>query len=99
MFNTESVRQRIEAVALSEGDLSAPAAKDVAFHMTDWLDDLANYVKFCQDPASHADEQVNALLLALLLHAPNHLAAAAKLYADFPVRDIFEVGAVEVRDD
>jgi hypothetical protein len=99
MFNTESVRQRIEAVAISEGELAASVAKDVAFHMTDWLNDLSNYVKFCQAPATHTDEQVDSLLLALLQHAPNHLAAAAKLYADYPVKDIFDVGAVESRDE
>jgi hypothetical protein len=95
MFNPERVRQRIAAASLTEG-LSPTVAADVAFHMTDWLDDLTRYVLLCQEPEAHTDEQVNAVLLALLQHAPNHIAAAAKLYADFPVRDIFGVGAVEV---
>jgi hypothetical protein len=99
MFNTESVRSRIESVAISEAKLSPAIARDVAFHLTDWLGDLAKYVRLCEDPASHTDEQANAILLALLLHAPNHLAAAAKLYADFPVTDLFGVGAIEVRED
>jgi hypothetical protein len=33
-----------------------------------------------------------------LIHVPNHIAAAAKLYAGFPVSDIFEVGAVAPLD-
>jgi hypothetical protein len=33
-------------------------------------------------------------LTALLIHAPNHLAAAAKL-AGWPVRDVFGVGPLE----
>ncbi len=31
--------------------------------------------------------------MAFLIHAPNHIAAAAKL-GGFPVSDVFEVGAV-----
>jgi hypothetical protein len=96
VINAELVRLRIETAVISEGNLTASIARDVAFHMTDWIDDMTKYLKFCHDPESHTDEQVNATLLAFLLHAPNHLAAAAKLYADFPVRDIFEVGSVEV---
>jgi hypothetical protein len=64
--------------------------------MTDWLSDLAAYTEFCRDPGSYALEQVNELLIALLAHVPNHLAAAAKLYCDFPVSDIFNVGAVHL---
>jgi hypothetical protein len=97
MFNTERVRQRIELASIAEGDLSPSDASAVAFHMTDWLSDLERYIKLCNDPESHTDEQVNAILLALLVHAPNHMAAAAKLYADLPVSDIFCVGAVTPR--
>ncbi len=73
--------------------LPPEAARDVAFHMTDWLDDLERYAAFCEKPDSFAPEQVDKLLLAFLGHVPNHIAAAAKLYADLPVSDVFKVGA------
>lgn len=74
-------------------ELSPERARDVAFHMTDWLDDLQRYVKFCENPDSYGPEEVDELLLAFLGHVPNHIAAAAKLYADMPVSDIFAVGS------
>ena len=94
MLNAAKVRERILEAAISEAGLSPAVATDVAFHMTDWLGDLSAFVALCRDPESHTLEKVNTVLLAFLLHAPNHVAAAAKLYADFPVTDIFHVGAI-----
>ena len=94
MFNAAIIRQRIASVAESELELEPVAARDVAFHMTDWLNDLSAFVAFCGAPESHSAEQINEILLAFLQHVPNHIAAAAKLYADYPVSDIFGVGAV-----
>jgi hypothetical protein len=94
VFNAARIQERIAHVAVTEAALPPEVARDVAIHMTDWLDDLAVYVRFCQSPEELTTEQVNELLLAFLVHVPNHLAAAAKLYADLPVADIFSVGAV-----
>jgi hypothetical protein len=99
MFNAAVIRERIAAVAASEAELELGAARDVAFHMTDWLNDLSAFVAFCEAPESHTAEQVNEMLLAFLLHVPNHVAAAAKLYADCPVSDIFGIGAVSASND
>jgi len=99
MIDEAEVRSRIESVAASAMELSPLVSKDVAFHMTDWLSDLASYFEFCSNPSSKTDEQVSSMLLQFLCHVPNHLAAAAKLYADFPVSDVFEVGAVRTERD
>ena len=93
-FDSRKVFTSIEQTALLEAELGSEAARDVAFHMTDWLRELSAYAECCGNPDSYTNEQVNELLLALLTHVPNHLAAAAKLYADFPVSDVFNVGAV-----
>ena len=87
------IRARIREVALRETELPETAANDVAFHMTDWLDDLEAYHRFCSHPSAMSDEEVSRLLIQFLVHVPNHLAAAAKLYTDIPVTDIFGVGA------
>jgi hypothetical protein len=61
--------------------------------MTDWLNDLDAYARFCPDPHALTDEEVSKLLMTFFVHVPNHLAAAAKLYTCGGVTDIFGVGA------
>ena len=43
MFDKAKVRDRIREVAIAEGDLSPEVARDVAFHLTDWLSELATF--------------------------------------------------------
>lgn len=69
--------------------------RDIAFHLTDWLADLQDWHRFCESPDSFSAEEINKLVIAFLLHVPNHLAAASKLMLDIPVTDVFDVGAVE----
>jgi hypothetical protein len=96
MFDRANIRTAIVNAAIQkEEPLSEIVAHDVAFHMTDWLGDFKELVKFFEFPESLTVEEVDSLLLRFLIHVPNHLAAAAKLYADTPVADIFSVGAVE----
>jgi hypothetical protein len=92
-FDPQAVRARIAEVARREMELSGKVSDDVAFHMTDWLDDLDAYSRFCADPRGMSDAEVCELLTDFLVHVPNHVAAASKLYADVPVTDIFGVGA------
>ena len=92
-FDPQAIRARIAEVARREMELSDTVANDVAFHMTDWLDDLDAYSRFCADPSRMSDAEVSKLLIGFLVHVPNHLAAASKLYTDVPVTDIFGVGA------
>lgn len=92
-INPEAIRARIQDVARREAELPEEAAYDVAFHMTDWLDDLEAYWRFCAEPDKMSDEDVNKLLIGFLVHVPNHVAAAGKLHTGMPVQDIFEIGA------
>ncbi len=81
--------------AMREFGLDADAARDVAFHLTDWLDELERLQRFYADPERCARDEISDLLLQFLLHAPEHLAAARKLATGFPVTDLFEVGALD----
>ena len=92
-FETEAIHRRIVEVAIREGELSESTAQCAAFHMTDWLSDLAAYSRFCRAPEKVSDPELNDLLLAFLIHVPDHVAAARKLYVDLPVTDVFGVGA------
>jgi hypothetical protein len=99
-FDPQVVRARIAEIARREMELSDAVADDVAFHMTDWLDDLDAYSRFCADPNRMSDADVSELLAGFLVHVPNHVAAASKLYTGVPVTDIFGVSATsEERDD
>ncbi len=81
-----------------DGNYSYEQVADIAFHMTDWLNDLERFAAFCANPSSYSAEEVTEILIAFLYHVPNHIAAAAKQYLDSPVCDIFGVGAVEVHE-
>lgn len=98
-FNSETIRARISEVGLREMSLSESAAADVAFHMTDWLTDFEAYHRFCSDPSGLSDAEVSLLLTQFLVHVPNHLAAASKLYTNVPVTDVFGVGATSEESD
>ena len=93
------IRDRIREAILREAELPEQVAEDVAFHMTDWLDDLAHFQKFYSEPDQWQDEQIMKMLIAFLLHVPNHLAAASKLLTEVPVTDVFGVGAVDNEPD
>lgn len=93
-MDQDRIRARIELIAKTEAKLSSADARDIAFHLTDWLDDMAAFSDFLERPDDVPAAEINVLLLRFLAHAPNHLAAAAKLYADLPVSDVFEVGAI-----
>lgn len=99
MFNAAEIRECIIRAAVEDAELPSAVANDVAFHMTDWVQDLERLVSFCQSPDKFTPAQVNDVLLGFLLHAPNHIAAAAKLYTDLPVTDVFGVGATEGHGD
>jgi hypothetical protein len=62
-FDAELIRTRIRDVARREMELPEAVANDVAFHMTDWLDDLDAYHRFCADPSSVADADLSRLLM------------------------------------
>ena len=98
-IDAAAVRERIYQLALRDSGLSESVARDVAFHMTDWLEDLESYVAFCENPHGLSDAAAGRLLLQFLIHVPNHLAAASKLYAEMPVTDIFEVGATSEEEE
>lgn len=91
---TERIGQRIETAAADQG-LDKNQAYDVAFHMLDWFEDYKRLRDFFDSPESHSDDRLSSLLMRFLIHAPNHIAAAAKLFADAPVEDIFDVGAIK----
>lgn len=91
MIDRWAVAKVIErALAPSHAD-----ARDIAFHLTDWHSELGRFHQFCLAPDAASPEEIRDLLMDLLVHAPAHLAAAARLYTGAPVTDVFGIGAVD----
>lgn len=78
--------------------LGSANARDLGFHLTDWNDDAAFIIALHLFPERFDVEEVEAGVTNFLVHAPNHIAAASKL-AGYPIKDIFEVGALDGEED
>jgi len=74
------------------------AARDIAFHLADWNSDAAFILAMHLFPERFTPEQILDGVEDFLIHAPNHVAAAAKL-GGHPIEDIFEVGALDAASD
>jgi len=66
----------------------ADESLDVAFHLSDWREDAAALLAISLAPDHFTPEEIEECLTAFLIHAPNHVLAAANL-ADLPATDIF----------
>jgi len=87
----EHVAERhLESAVARTFDLT-DAALDVAFHLSDWREDAAALLAVSLAPEHFTPEEVEECLVAFLLHAPNHVMAAATL-AGFPPSDVFNTG-------
>ena len=62
---------------------------EIAFHLTDWNADAAFLVALHLFPERFTKEEIQEGVLAFLIHAPNHIVAAARL-SGHPVEDIFK---------
>jgi hypothetical protein len=93
MLDSKKIASIIENALISEG-YEIGKSKDIAFHMTDWCNDLEKLYNFFTQLDNYSSKELEEQLIDFLCHAPNHLAAAAKLLLDIKVTDIFGVGAV-----
>lgn len=74
-------------------DHTPEVARDIGFHICDWKLDAAFVVAVHLFPERFTSNEIRAGVIDLVVHAPNHMAAAAKL-AGHPIEDIFDVGAL-----
>jgi len=93
MEKRERVKTRI-AEAFTELELKPEVVEDIAFHMTDWTENLVDLVHLYESPAELSNDQIQDLVIRFLAHVPNHVAAARKLAGLGPIEDVFEVGVL-----
>lgn len=96
MASKEFVRNKI-AAAFAANELDPNIVEDIAFHMTDWKEDLDQLVDLYQNVDSLSDSDIRKAVISFLAHAANHIAAAKKLIGLGPIEDVFKVGVL--RDD
>lgn len=96
MASKEFMRNKI-AAAFAANELDSNIVEDIAFHMTDWKEDLDQLVGVYQNVDSLSDSDIRKAVISFLAHAANHIAAAKKLIGLGPIEDLFKVGVL--RDD
>jgi hypothetical protein len=88
-----------EAIAQSlQADYDPDRSSNIAFHLLDWNSDAAFLVALLLYPERFTKQEISVGVTSFLVHAPNHLAAAAKLFGT-PIEDTFEVNALVGDDD
>jgi hypothetical protein len=86
------------AVDAAFPDTDPALRNDIAFHLSDWRADAARLITVVAAPALFSPLEVRAAVVTFLVHAPNHVAAAARL-GGHPIRDVFSVGPLVGADD
>jgi hypothetical protein len=87
-------RKAATAIASALPDLPNQVAHDIAFHMTDWNLDAAFIAAVLLFPDRFSSDEIREGLRDFLIHAPNHVVAAAKL-GGWPVTDVFKLNALD----
>lgn len=94
MKNAEKLRGRIARAFTASFD-EPEAAGEVAFHFTDWAQDVDDLVRLYESAESLSDEEIREIVIRFLAHVPNHVAAAKKLLGMGRIEDVFGVGVHE----
>lgn len=92
--NERKLAERLTVALSHDGLLAEEMAREAAFHVSDWFDDLRAFVQMVDDEQVDP-KQAQRIVMQFLVHVPAHVAAAAKIVTDSPVTDVFEIGAVE----
>jgi hypothetical protein len=83
---TERAKRAIIS-SFKDSGFSEQERYDLAFHLTDWVEDLQHVVDFLESPEKYSDEQIRETIIAFVIHAPYHLNHAADILIDGPVQD------------
>ena len=90
-YNRDAVDIIAQALSHATDDSTAHA---IGFHLCDWNSDAAFIVAIQLFPERFTPEEIADGVEAFVIHAPNHVAAAAVLSGN-PIDDIFGVGALK----
>jgi len=83
------VAERISTALSQAADFDKSVADEVAFHITDWLDDYQVLLGLLEGGTA-SEEDIYKASLKLLLHAPEHMVRAAELVTGEKPQGIFD---------
>ena len=92
------ITEKIES-AFSDFDFDQTKLKEIAFHLTDWLNDLEEIYKLYLNIENLSDEEIRKTLTGFVIHVPNHLNAAHKLIMGDKIEDVFNAGIFEDEEE
>ena len=99
MDKTEFVKKRIAEALTSSLGLEMAEASEIAFHITDWKENLDELVEVYEKADELSDDHIQRTVIKFLAHVPNHIAAAKKLVGLGPIEDVFNVGVLKEDED
>ena len=76
--NPESAAEAIKE-SFREYGYSEEQLNEIAFHLTDWIADLRAFVQVLEKPTDFSAPEIRKRIIALVVHAPDHLNAATDL--------------------
>lgn len=79
-----------------EPEFGTLRSDEIGFHLSDWVASAAFLVALHLRPEAFTAEQIEEEVRALLIHAPDHLMAAAHL-AGYELHDTFDLGLTIAR--
>lgn len=101
-MDRKKIKDFIEYSLLKTRDYSKKDCKEIAFHMTDWIDNFQELYELYAYPENCDVKEVERILMSFLIHVPEHIAASAKIMTGGGIKDIFKVGVfkdIEEDDD
>lgn len=87
--------QEVIVAALLDNQLDPKVAEEIAFHLSDWTENLEEISDIYNHGESMATDDIKRIVITFLAHVPNHVAAAKKLIGLGPIKDVFGVGVAE----
>ena len=87
--SAKQLADRISISIRNAADLPEAECSEIAFHSTDWLDELELLCSTFDNIETLSDEEIYNNLLKFLIHAPEHIVRAAKLMTGTDVEGAF----------
>jgi len=75
--STDEAAKRMQELFMESGAYSEDRVCEIAFHLTDWIDDLFPLADFLENPRAIEGARGIDVIIKHLAHAPNPLHAAA----------------------
>jgi hypothetical protein len=84
---TNLAREAIVKAFIGFDSFSEKDTHEIAFHLTDWIDDLQTFVNFLENPDKFNNEEIRKIIIGILAHVPHHVNEASEMLFDAAEQD------------